>query len=120
MQTRGATPASRRGATPRSRRGLTLLQLRVFVAVAEREHVTRAAHDLELAQSAVSAAVATLEGVLSVRLFDKVGRNIKLTPAGDRLLSRASALVSMADDLVDSFAATCAADGVDGAPRRSY
>ena len=119
MQTRGAIPASRHGATPRSRRGLTLEQLRVFVAVAEREHVTRAGHDLKLAQSAVSAAVAALEGVLSVRLFDRVGRNIKLTPAGDRLLPRASTLVFMADDLVKSFAATCAADGVSGLPRRS-
>ena len=118
MPTRGAMPASGRGATPRSRRGLTLEQLRVFVAVAEREHMTHAAHDLELAQSAVSAAVAALEGVLSVRLFDRVGRNIKLTPAGDRLLPRASTLVSMADDLVTSFATTCA-DGVSGLPRRS-
>ena len=40
---------------------MTLEQLRVFVAVAERQHVTRAAEALHIAQSAASAAVATLE-----------------------------------------------------------
>jgi hypothetical protein len=40
---------------------VTLEQLRVFVAVAERQHVTRAAAVLNLAQSAVSAAIAALE-----------------------------------------------------------
>ena len=41
---------------------MTLEQLRIFAAVAERQHVTRAAEALHMAQSAVSAAVAALEG----------------------------------------------------------
>ena len=40
---------------------MTLEQLRIFEAVAEREHVTRAAEALNLTQSAVSAAIAALE-----------------------------------------------------------
>jgi DNA-binding transcriptional LysR family regulator len=40
---------------------MTLEQLRVFVAVAERQHMTRAAEALNLAQSAVSSAIAGLE-----------------------------------------------------------
>ena len=40
---------------------MTLEQLRIFVAVAERLHMTRAAEALNLTQSAVSAAVAALE-----------------------------------------------------------
>ena len=99
MNARRATPASKVGAVPRHRHRLTFEQLRVFVAVAEREHVTRAAHDLDLAQSAVSAGIAALEGVLAARLFEKVGRNIKLTPAGERLLPKARTLVAMADEL---------------------
>ena len=100
MEAHDATGAPRDKATPRKRRGLTLDQLRVFVVVAEYEHVTRAAHDLDLAQSAVSGAIAGLEGVVATRLFDKVGRNIKLTPAGRSLLPRAHAIVTMADDFV--------------------
>ena len=48
---------------------------------------------------AVSAGIAALEGVLAARLFEKVGRNITLTPAGERLLPKARTLVAMADEL---------------------
>ena len=61
---------------------MTLKQLRVFVVVAKHEHVTNASHALDMAQSAVSKAIATLEGELEIRFFDRIGRNIKLTPLG--------------------------------------
>ena len=61
---------------------MTLEQLRVFVAVAEREHVTRAAADLHLTQSATSAAIAALESRNATKLFNRIGRRIELTQAG--------------------------------------
>lgn len=61
---------------------MTLEQLRIFLAVAEREHVTRAAEALHLTQSTVSAAIASLEERLGLALFDRVGRGIRLTDAG--------------------------------------
>lgn len=61
---------------------MTLEQLRIFVAVAEREHVTRAAQALHLSQSAASAAVAAIEGQHGIKLFHRVGRGIELTEAG--------------------------------------
>ena len=61
---------------------MTLEQLRIFVAVAEREHVTAAARVLNLTQSAVSAAIAALEARYAVKLFDRVGRRVELTEAG--------------------------------------
>src|ERR1700761_490484 len=48
---------------------MTLEQLRVFVEVAERQHMTRAANSLHLTQSAVSAAVAALEARHGAKLF---------------------------------------------------
>jgi DNA-binding transcriptional LysR family regulator len=66
---------------------MTLEQLRIFVAVAERQHMTRAAEALHLTQSAVSAAIAALEARHDVRLFHRVGRGIELTEAGDALLA---------------------------------
>ena len=85
---------------------MTLEQLRIFVAVAERQHVTRAAQALNLTQSAVSAAVTALEGRHRVMLFDRVGRNIVLNAAGAvfldearGVLARAAAAESALDDL---------------------
>ena len=62
--------------------GMTLGQLWVFVAVAERQHVTRAAEALNLARSAASAAIAGLESRHGAKLFHRVGRGIELTEAG--------------------------------------
>ncbi len=75
---------------------MTLEQLRIFVAVAEREHVTKAARDLNLTQSAVSAAVSTLEGRFATRLFDRIGRRIALTEAGRTFLGEARAVLARA------------------------
>lgn len=75
---------------------MTLEQLRVFVAVAERQHVTRAAEALNLAQSAVSAAIASLEAQYGIRLFDRVGRGIELTNAGAIFLDEARAVLARA------------------------
>ena len=75
---------------------MTLEQLRIFVAVAERQHVTQAAKALNLAQSAVSHAVSTLEDSFQVKLFNRVGRGIELTEAGVMFLGEARAVLARA------------------------
>ncbi len=75
---------------------MTLEQLRIFVAVAEREHVTRAARALNMTQSATSAAVAALESRYRTRLFSRVGRGIELTEAGRLFLAEARAVLARA------------------------
>ena len=75
---------------------MTLEQLRIFVAVAERQHVTRAAEALNIAQSAASAAIAAIEAGYGVRLFDRVGRGIELTEVGRRFLAEAQAVLARA------------------------
>jgi DNA-binding transcriptional LysR family regulator len=76
---------------------MTLEQLKVFVAVAERQHVTRAAAVLNVAQSAVSAAIAALEARHDVELFHRVGRGVELTEAGALFLVEARALLARAE-----------------------
>ena len=76
---------------------MTLDQLRVFVAVAERQHVTRAAEALNLAQSAASAAIAALEGRHGAKLFHRVGRGIELTEAGALFLVEARGVLARAE-----------------------
>ena len=75
---------------------MTLEQLRIFVAVAELEHVTRAAGRVNLTQSATSAAIAALEERYATRLFDRIGRSIRLTDAGRQFLPEARAVLSRA------------------------
>jgi len=77
---------------------MTLEQLRIFVAVAERLHMTRAARDLNLTQSAVSAAVTALETRHGTRLFDRVGRGLTLNSAGEAFLPEARAVLARAND----------------------
>ena len=76
---------------------LTLEQLRIFIAVAEREHLTRAAADIGLTASAVSASIRALETYYNVALFDRVGRGIELTEAGRVFLEEAKATLARAE-----------------------
>lgn len=75
---------------------MTLEQLRIFVAVGEREHVTRAADALRLTQSAVSAAIAALEAQHGVTLFHRVGRRVELSAEGRLFLDEARAVLARA------------------------
>src|SRR6516165_6025125 len=80
-------------------RVVTLDQLKIFIAVAEREHITRAASALGLAPPSVSAAVASLEREFGTKLFHRVGRGILVTEGGKLLLDEARALVNRAEAL---------------------
>lgn len=75
---------------------MTLEQLRIFVAVAERGHVTRASENLGMTQSAVSAAIRALETHYGTKLFNRVGRGIELTDIGSRFLPEARAVLNCA------------------------
>ena len=86
---------------------MTLDQLRIFIAVAERGHVTRAAEVLGISQSAASAAIATLEARYRAKLFDRVGRGIELTETGRLFLREARAVLdraSMARSVLEDLA----------------
>ncbi|MGW6361884.1 LysR family transcriptional regulator [Streptomyces sp. NPDC055092] len=62
-------------------------RLSYFAAVARTEHVTRAAHELEIPQSTLSRALVRLEQDLGVELFARHGRTVSLTPAGRTFLT---------------------------------
>lgn len=82
---------------------ITLRQLEIFVAVANAEHVTRAATALHLSQSAVSAALRELTVGLGEPLFDRVGRRIVMNARGRRLQGDAAELLQRTDELVRSY-----------------
>ena len=66
---------------------MELLQLYYFKVLAEREHLTRTAESLMIAAPSLSATISRLENELGVKLFDRVGRNIRLNENG-RILQR--------------------------------
>jgi DNA-binding transcriptional LysR family regulator len=75
---------------------MTLEQLRIFVAVAEREHLTQAADALNLTPSAVSSAIRVLEERYGIALFHRTGRRIELTETGQAFLPEAKATLARA------------------------
>jgi DNA-binding transcriptional LysR family regulator len=75
---------------------MTLEQLRIFIEVAEREHLTRASEALNLTPSAVSSAIRTLEERYGAMLFNRIGRRIELTGDGRIFLDEARATLARA------------------------
>lgn len=76
---------------------MTFEQLRIFISVAERQHMTAASQDLHLSQSAVSAAIAALENRYDVKLFHRIGRGISLSEAGQLFLEEARSILRSAE-----------------------
>ncbi len=68
--------------------------LRTFLEVNRTRHFGRAAEELYLTQSAVSARIKLLEGQLGVQLFERRKRDIRLTPEGNRLVRHAETLIA--------------------------
>jgi len=73
-------------------------QILAFVALARRGSFTFAAKDLFLTQSAVSHTIKTLERDTGVRLFDRVGKRVHLTQAGEMLMPRAERILREMQD----------------------
>lgn len=76
---------------------MELRQLKYFIEVAEREHVSEAAEYLHVAQSAISRQIANLEDELGVSLFEREGRNVKLTSIGKIFLEHSLAIMKQVD-----------------------
>jgi DNA-binding transcriptional LysR family regulator len=78
---------------------MDLNALQAFVEVARSRSFSAAAESLYLTQPAVSKRIAVLEQQLEARLFDRIGRRISLTDAGEALLPRARRLLEEAEDM---------------------
>jgi DNA-binding transcriptional LysR family regulator len=74
-------------------------QLRYFVTVADEGQVTRAARKLEIAQPALSQAIAQLEAELGLQLLERHARGVTLTAAGVAFLPKARAAVDSERDV---------------------
>lgn len=80
----------------------SLAELRVFVAIADTGHFTRAAERLGMSQSTLSASLGKLERMLGTRLFDRHTRACRATDAGIALLPAAHRLLADWDQLLSN------------------
>ena len=77
---------------------MDLASLDAFLAIADSGSFSAAGERLHLTQPAVSKRIAVLEGQLGRRLFDRIGREVALTEAGQALLPRARRILAELDD----------------------
>jgi DNA-binding transcriptional LysR family regulator len=77
---------------------MEIRHLRTFLTVAKLLSFYKAGERLHYAQSSISAQILSLEGELGVHLFDRLGRRIVLTEAGERLIKYAERIIDLADE----------------------
>ncbi|MHB1618227.1 MAG: LysR family transcriptional regulator, partial [Metallibacterium sp.] len=77
---------------------MDLRELEAFQAVVEAGGVGRAALRLHRAQSSITARIRQLEASLGVALFERDGRALRLTAAGDALLGYTGRLLGLAEE----------------------
>lgn len=88
---------------------MELRHLRSFLAVADAEHFTRAADELHVSQPALSQQVRQLEEELGTPLFDRVGRRVRLTRAGETFRTHARRILA---EVTEAHAALTELEGL--------
>jgi LysR family cyn operon transcriptional activator len=76
---------------------MEIRHFRYFVAVAEKRSFTQAARLLHVGQPTLSHQIAQLEDDLGAKLFNRSGRNLALTPAGEQFLGHAKTVLAEID-----------------------
>jgi LysR family transcriptional regulator, cyn operon transcriptional activator len=78
---------------------MNLDQLRTFVLIAESGGIASASEGLHLSSPAASRQILALESEFRIKLFDRIGRRLRLTPEGEDLLVRSRRLLNDAESL---------------------
>ncbi|MDD6985972.1 LysR family transcriptional regulator [Butyricicoccus porcorum] len=76
---------------------MTLRNLRIFLAVADCGSMSEAAKKMHIAQPSVSGTIGEIEEQYGVRLFERLGRRLYITPTGTQLCEYARHILSMYD-----------------------
>ncbi len=78
-------------------------QLQTLVAVTKAKSFSKAAEDLGVTQSAISQSIKNLESKLDVKIFKRSGKNVVLTPEGERLYQFGSLFLSELHETLDQI-----------------
>ncbi len=90
---------------------MNLQYLKDFCVLARYEHYTKAAEELGIAQSSLSHAISSLEKELGVYLFEKQGRNVRLTKQGRQYLDYAERALDLLEQGNRLLAGSAAYEG---------
>lgn len=74
---------------------MEIKQLTSFLTIAETKNFTRAAQQLNYAQSTITAQIQALEHELQVKLFERLGHQVNLTPEGKQLIPYAAQIIKL-------------------------
>jgi DNA-binding transcriptional LysR family regulator len=88
-------------------------KLKVFRVVADTLSFRRAADELHLTQPAITSQIKSLEKSLGIALFDRISRDIKLTPAGTTLLQYVRQIEAVTNEAVAALAPFGGQEGVE-------
>lgn len=77
---------------------MEIRQLKSFTTVEKHQSFSKAAQELGYAQSSITSQIQLLEQELNVRLFERLGHKIKLTPEGEKLLPLAEQILKLSND----------------------
>ena len=78
---------------------MTLRYMKIFVSVYEHNSITKAADVLHLAQPSVSLAIKEMEEYYGTRFFERIGRHISPTGAGNELYRYALHIIELFDEM---------------------
>ena len=81
----------------------TLKQLKTFIAVAEYKKMSEAAKRLYISQPTVSQVISELESEYQTSLFERISKELKITPAGLLLLDNAREIIAIHEQLEQSM-----------------
>ncbi len=91
---------------------MNLLHLRYFAELAKTQHYTRAAEVLCITQPTLSHAINQLELELGVPLFEKQGRNVRLTYNGEQFLAYTRQALDSIDDGINLLQSVGRGEGI--------
>ena len=78
---------------------MEIRQLNTFMTIAKLRSFSKAALELGYAQSSITSQIQLLEQELKVKLFERLGHNITLTPEGKKLLPMAEQMLKLSSDM---------------------
>jgi DNA-binding transcriptional LysR family regulator len=82
---------------------LDIRQLKTFMTIARLQSFTQTAENLGYAQSTITTQIQLLEKEFEVKLFERLGHNITLTPEGKRLLPYAEQIIKLSSEAINAM-----------------